>query len=209
MDKFIIYCSPIKSKQEYGKAYAAYSHNCGIKLLQKAFLDTAGIEITEDMIKKSPSGKPYIENTPYCFSISHCDGLAVCALSEYETGVDCERIRAVKPRVIKRCYNDTEAEYIRTSGNPDGAFTALWTLKESYVKMTGEGVSAINASVCFDLDSERALFSAGAEFYCRRAFDSYYISLCLRNDGIKKCFIENTYFNIDNDYILLYNILDN
>lgn len=33
-----------------------------------------------DEVKRTENGKPYIENSDYCFSISHSETLAVCAL---------------------------------------------------------------------------------------------------------------------------------
>ena len=73
-------------------------------------------------------GKPAFRNCPaYHFSLSHTDGLALCAFSDAPVGVDAERLRPVEP---------ARAERLRLSAD-SASFFAEWTVRESRVKLRG------------------------------------------------------------------------
>lgn len=210
-DKPMIFVSPIKKKSAIKKGYHEYSHKCGMLLLEKAFLHI-DLAFSENDIIKAKSGKPYIKNDPVHFSISHCDGLAVCVLSKNEIGVDCESVRRTSNAVMERCYGDSEKQNVINSDS-DTTFSRLWTLKESYVKMTGDGIASDLKTKCFDIENGRTLFESGAEFYhygCQFNKEDYFISVCVKTDEKNLAeTIQVTNFDIDNKHILLYNISDN
>ena len=83
--------------------------------------------------------KPHIDGNPLYFNLSHSGSLAVCAISETETGVDVEKIRPVSLRPSRK-FTEYEQESIKASFNPNLEFLKLWSLKESRVKCTGEGL---------------------------------------------------------------------
>lgn len=89
-------------------------------------------------------GKPYFKNFPVYFSLSHSGDYVFCVFSEQEVGAD---IQYKKPddgeRVVKRFF--TEAERKAWENCADGKereklFGRLWTRKEAYGKLTGEGI---------------------------------------------------------------------
>lgn len=85
-------------------------------------------------IKKTPSGKPYIEgdftDSVYkYFNISHSGNYSVCAFADVPVGIDIEKIHPVSKRVIDRFLN---------SCAPEDAIR-MWTRRESFGKMTGGG----------------------------------------------------------------------
>ena len=82
-------------------------------------------------IKKSPSGKPYLDGVcDYThFNISHSGNYTVCAFSDSVVGIDIERIRPISQRVIDRFLN----------GCPQSKAINKWTQRESFGKMTGNG----------------------------------------------------------------------
>lgn len=212
MNKPLLFLSPIKKKSEYKSGYHRYSHRCGIALLKKAF-SHIGKEISENDILMSEKGKPYIDGSKIFFNISHCDGLAVCVLSDKPVGVDCESVRKASTAVMKKCFGKNEADYINNCENRNNAFTRIWTLKESYVKMTGDGVSSTLTDKCFDIDEGRVLFESGAEFIHYDFLldeEQYFISVSFVTDDKKReNSIEKPFFDIDNEHILLYNVSDN
>lgn len=79
------------------------------------------------------NGKPYLKNDELFFNLSHSDNLSVCAISDVEIGVDCERVAPAKPHVLERIFNELERETAKS----DKAFTEIWTKKESVVKYYG------------------------------------------------------------------------
>lgn len=212
MNKPLLFLSPIKKKSECNSGYHRYSHRCGIALLKKAF-SNLGKEISENDILMSEKGKPYIDGSKIFFNISHCDGLAVCVLSDKPVGVDCESVRKASTAVMKKCFGSIEADYVYNSEDKNIAFTRIWTLKESYVKMTGDGVSSSLTDKCFDIDEGRALFESGAEFIHYDFLldeEQYFISVSfVTNDKKRENSIEKPFFDIDNEHILLYNVSDN
>lgn len=212
VEKPLIFVSPIKKKSVIKSGYHGYSHKCGILLLEKAF-SHIGLDFSENDIVKAENGKPYIKGNLVYFSISHCDGLAVAVLSKAPVGVDCESVRHTSGAVMKRCYGDSEKDYILTSADSDKTFSRLWTLKESYAKMTGEGVGSDLKMKCFDEENGRTLFESGAVFYyygTRFNNEDYFISVCVKTDDKKSAdIIKKSDFDIDNKHILLYNVSDN
>lgn len=83
-------------------------------------------------------GKPAFRDAPSChFSLSHTEGLALCAFSDAPVGVDGERLRPVDP---------AQAERLRLSADST-AFFAEWTARESRVKLRGGSVLKCRAPV--------------------------------------------------------------
>lgn len=184
----MIYIKSIIGKKEYGKGYHLYCHNEGIALLDYAVsCEYPDFSFCEVDIKKGYRGKPYIEASPFCFNISHTDGLVVCALSQSEIGVDAESIREATDRVMKRCYSDSEIAYVDSAEDKDTEFTRLWTLKESYVKLTGEGIATDLKSICFDLENAES-FSDKLSFSQLMIGNTHIVSICRKGNSVKISF---------------------
>ena len=83
-------------------------------------------------------GKPRIEGLE--FNLSHSENLVICVVSEKPVGCDVEEIRKAPRGVGKRYFSENEQAYLSGFNGEeyDKAFFKLWTMKESYVKMTGK-----------------------------------------------------------------------
>ncbi len=173
----MVYIKKITAKKEYDGAYKKLCHNEGLELLKYAVFNEYSYSFSEEDILKGEHGKPYIENASFSFNISHCDGLVVCAVSEKEIGIDAEDIRKVTDRVMKRCYSDSEIAYVNSCRDKDVEFTKLWTLKESYVKLTGEGIATDLKAISFSLENATA-FTDDISFSQLVINDKYIVSLC-------------------------------
>lgn len=154
-------------------------HEIAVNMLKRGFRDFFQTEFREADVERKEYGKPYYAANPNLkFNISHCrDGVAV-VISDREVGVDVESMRRVNRRTVKKCCSREEISYVfreressqeeSISGNlvmPNHPcekeendilqdaeakrFLTLWTLKESYVKMTGEGLRTSFDQVCF------------------------------------------------------------
>jgi 4'-phosphopantetheinyl transferase len=80
------------------------------------------------------------------FNLSHCDDLAVVAVSrECEMGVDveCERIVPDVFAVAKMVFSPPELQSLVEAAEPERSrrFLHYWTRKEALIKGTGEGIS--------------------------------------------------------------------
>lgn len=98
--------------------------------------DPAKIFVRED-------GKPC--HPDLFFNLSHSGGGVALALSEEgEVGCDTERLRPV-PMCVERAFFPAEKRYLEGAEDRALAFFRLWTGKESYLKMTGEGLKGLRS----------------------------------------------------------------
>lgn len=87
-------------------------------------------------------GKPYLLDCPdFHFNISHCPQGCVCAVSDKPIGVDIQDIRPFSQAIANHCCSSEELLLLEQSTDPAACFTRMWAMKESYLKMTGEGIS--------------------------------------------------------------------
>lgn len=84
------------------------------------------------------NGKPYAEGI--FFNVAHSGNYAFGVSSDYEIGCDVEIIKQAHLDIAKRFFTAQEYIYISDSENKDNIFFKLWTIKESYIKFTGEGL---------------------------------------------------------------------
>lgn len=127
-------------------------------------------------ILREDSGKPYFAKLPLSFSLSHADGLAISALSDTSVGVDIEWLDRTRniDGISGRFFTSLEQSEIFRAPDKPLAFYSLWTKKEAYAKLTGEGL----VSVCSSKPLEARFKQYILEFEGRRAI----ISICTQND---------------------------
>lgn len=99
----------------------------------------------EPVICRTANRKPYFTSLPYFFSLSHACSLSVAALSDKCIGVDVEFIDKQRDifNLSKKFFSPNEQEHILNSTDPFFEFYSLWTKKEAYAKLTGEGIISI------------------------------------------------------------------
>lgn len=87
------------------------------------------------------SKKPFFKNMPEVhFSISDSGSYWACAFASEEIGLDIQKIQEVKAqRISRRFFHPLEVKWLEENGWE--YFIRIWTLKESYVKYTGRGMS--------------------------------------------------------------------
>jgi len=93
---------------------------------------------------KNEFGKPFLkDHADFYFNISHSGDWVVCAIGKREVGIDIEQIKPVDISIAKRFF--TEIEYKDLMRIPERfrveRFYNFWTMKESYIKYKGEGLS--------------------------------------------------------------------
>ncbi len=100
--------------------------------------------ITNPQIAYSVYGKPYLTEYPdiYC-NISHCQKGCVCVISDHEVGVDIQDIRPFSWDIAKRVCCDNELKMLECADDKARLFTTIWAMKESYGKMTGDGITGM------------------------------------------------------------------
>lgn len=87
--------------------------------------------------------KPFLRGNNFYFNISHSGPHVVVAVSKGEVGVDIELMDFRKNvlDVAERFFSHEEYKFIKEkkSGERVDTFYRIWSLKESYVKATGNG----------------------------------------------------------------------
>ncbi len=98
-------------------------------------------------------GKPYyIGDKQIYFNCSHSGDYIVCALSTEEIGVDIEQIGEEYFEIARQCFSPEE-NYAIISAKENSRrkmFYTYWTLKESYIKLKGKGLSIPLHSFSFE-----------------------------------------------------------
>lgn len=161
-----------------------------------------GVAYNDDTIGFNKYGKPYLKNSELYFNISHCTGLGVCSIDSCETGVDVELIRDYPVRVMNRSFSLGEINTIKNSARPDETFFRLWTLKESFVKALGIGISypLKKAEFYFDGNGIKASGCDGFSFIQYIINDTFVCSLCLKKQvksKIEKIHENSSFFTLN------------
>ncbi|NIZ13563.1 4'-phosphopantetheinyl transferase superfamily protein [Phaeobacter sp. HF9A] len=121
-------------------------------------------------LKTGWNGRPELcDARALSFNLSHSGGyvaLAVCA--EAPVGVDIEQVRP-RPsarRVVERLFAPEEKRLLLTlaEGEFASAFLRLWTLKEAFIKATGEGLARSLSSFAIDWRQPRLLRGAAQPY---------------------------------------------
>ncbi|MCM1190854.1 MAG: 4'-phosphopantetheinyl transferase superfamily protein [Butyrivibrio sp.] len=93
------------------------------------------------------TGKPYFVNMPLYFNLSHSGEYVLCAVSSREVGADIQRIQSVDVmKLAKRFFSEPECrvlERCESVWEQQRLFFELWSRKEAYGKLTGEGITAV------------------------------------------------------------------
>lgn len=163
----------------------------GAGILLDSFLKQYDSSEREVGFAVSEYGKPYFETlSALQFSISHSGTIAAAAFSDQDIGCDVEKKGEMDLQVAKRFFCEDEIEMILRQNSEEERrrlFFRYWTLKESFVKITGQGLHLSLNSFCILLNEKN--ISVRQEIdrkkYFFAEFDSipdYSCSLCALED---------------------------
>lgn len=94
--------------------------------------------IEENSIRYTDNGKPYTDNI--YFNIAHSGNFAFGVSSQESIGCDVEIINKAHTEIAKKHFTKKEYNYLLNSKDSLSAFYKIWTIKESYIKFTGNGL---------------------------------------------------------------------
>ena len=135
----------------------------GLLLRRAAFEAGLGPSVLAGL-SEGAHGKPYLPEGAFHFNLSHSGLYAACAAFREEIGIDLEAAVSLSEAVKKRIFTGEERAFMRSAeaariarrmpaagtkeGGPENAAgICLWTVKESYLKMKGTGITVDPASV--------------------------------------------------------------
>ena len=115
---------------------------------------TLGVDSERIVFNKSKNGKPFLNSTELHFNLSHSGDYVVMAASDLEVGIDIELIRTINYRIAERFFSPDEVSILnsKAGSNKLEYFFDLWTLKESYLKLIGTGLTRSLSSFTIEFD---------------------------------------------------------
>ena len=129
-------------------------HLAGRVLLVEMYRRYVGEELPP--IRVTERGKPYFEDSPWHFSISHSKRHVFCALSQTPIGIDGEELdRKLNPKLAEKILSSTEREEYEQASDRNLALLKFWVLKEAQAKCTGEGLKGYPNHTNFSLSDPR------------------------------------------------------
>jgi 4'-phosphopantetheinyl transferase len=160
------------------------------------------------IIDKNAYGKPYIKNSHIFFNISHAGDWVVCAISSHDIGIDIEQIEKNRHNIsdiAQHFFHEEEYHFLQTKSEAQwyDTFYDLWTLKESYIKWLGIGLSkSLNSFICKIQDSRIDVIDEGhsfSPFFKQYPLDDYKLSVCSSTSILPE---EFSIIDIKNDLLL-------
>ena len=101
---------------------------------------------------RAPLGKPvFASGQGLEFNLSHSGTLALCALDYDPVGVDIQLVKSWRPSLPRRVCSPEQLEWLEQQEDVWRGFTALWAMKESRVKQSGQGLRGSIAAISVPL----------------------------------------------------------
>lgn len=179
----------------------------GELLIRTVIVENLKISNKYIRFNKNQYGKPYLKEYPnFCFNISHSGDFVLCAIDDKAIGIDVEEVKYIECEEIgKNFFTVKEVDYIV---NQDlkfqlDRFYEIWTLKESYIKCCGQGLSIPLKSFSIEIDQfDNIKVSSNNEYkeHVFKLFDielGYKVAVCSLNKEIS-----NNIIRLDQNYLI-------
>ena len=133
-------------------------------------------------------GKPYLPGGP-CFNLSHSGNYVLLAVDNAPVGADIEQHAPLPEEELLKmaglAFHPAEAQSFAQNPAPK-LFYDRWALKESYIKLTGAGLSLDPASFCVKMEDDGDMPGTPPGTACHlwlcRAFPGHSAAVCLRHE---------------------------
>ncbi|QAA33941.1 4'-phosphopantetheinyl transferase family protein [Clostridium manihotivorum] len=148
-------------------------------LIRTIVIDNLNIHNKCISFNKNQYGKPYLESYPsFNFNISHSGEYVLCAIDDKPIGVDVEEIKPIDCEgIVKSFFTEEEFEYIVSKELKFSLnrFYEILTLKESYIKCCGQGLSIPLSSFSIQIDQSKDIKVIKHNEYTQHAFKLFNI----------------------------------
>ena len=176
------------------KRTSALQRSLFAELLSR-FIISQKLELSPHNIvfSRSKNGKPFLENSNTKFNLSHSGDWVVMAIAEAEVGIDVELIRPVNYHIAERFFSKDEVTILNLREGKDklNYFFDLWTLKESYLKLIGTGLTRSLSSFTVHMNSGKFVISEeGNKMNTKVFFRQYSLS---ENYKLSVCSYDNNF----------------
>lgn len=118
--------------------------------------------------------KPKVQGVDKKFNMTHSHKCVAAAISDFEVGIDVEGEKNITDNLINFTMNKNEIIKIKADKSN---FYRYWTNKESYLKLTGQGINVILTSLDLSSFSDSVFTYKDAKFYTE-THEGYSLSVC-------------------------------
>lgn len=145
---------------------------------------------TPFLVKYQEKGKPGLTDRPDIhFNLSHSGGYVCCAAGDEPVGVDIEKKTDMKEKIAQRFFTQEDNRRLLEAKPEEkkDLFFRMWSIKESYIKFTGQGMTKGLSS--FEIDwkinavYEKEDTQPAAYFSEKDGISGYSFCVCFRTPG--------------------------
>ena len=136
-EKEDFFLSQVPIQREISHWHKRLQHLAGRLLLKEMYPD-----FPVNLILIADTKKPYLEDEPYHFSISHCgDYAAVIVSKTFRVGVDVELVNDKIEQIQQKFISKAEFQMLsdQVAMNHVQSLTLCWSVKETVYKWWGKG----------------------------------------------------------------------
>ena len=152
-------------------------------------LETYGLKEKSVEYEFGEWGKPTLKYHPNIhFSLSHSGDYAICSIGDKAMGNDIELIRQGRLKVADRFFAKEELDWMYAMQDEEEVtqrMFRIWTMKESFLKATGKGISLSLGDFAVVVDEEkqkiRVKHSFNAKYYHMKEYSEipgYRVAVC-------------------------------
>ena len=157
---------------------------------------------SKEQVATEENGKLYLPGVNnFYFSLSHSGEYAACVVSDVPVGVDIQQKRKTRANIAKRFFQWEEAKKIesRQGEEQTDLFFRYWTGKESYLKLTGQGIFGGMDNFFVDLEEKRIVdnYNHNQQIYLKeyKCLEDYYISVACYSKNFAM-FVKKIYYKL-------------
>jgi len=156
-------------------------------LIRYILIKEHGFSNEEIQFGKNKYGKPHLDcGSDIHFNYSHSGNWIACAVDQSPIGIDVEEVNDIDFAISERFFSEGEVQYLNAKKEDakKECFFDFWTLKESYIKAIGMGLSKGLGSFTIQIDEEQGTIECdGWKFRQYDAGDDYKFSVCAEHEG--------------------------
>lgn len=152
--------------------------------------------LSDFFIDCDEKGKPFIVDGKLFFNLSHSGKYVMCVCGDENVGCDIQQVKPYNEKVAKRFFTPEENELLEKSNDKARVFTSLWTLKESALKLSGEGISGGLDRYDFSKYYNKEIFSMSGMSFYRTESEDYIFAIC-SSDAAVPTYIDITDIKIN------------
>ncbi|MGN1131954.1 MAG: 4'-phosphopantetheinyl transferase family protein [Ruminococcus sp.] len=186
--------SPYRQKKTDSFRFRKDKNLClGAGILLDYALKEFGLSEKEMTYSVGKAGKPSFENhSQIHFNISHSHKCAIVSVSDKAVGCDIELVTEQNLDIAQKFFHKNEYMYLKNlndSHEQASAFFRLWTLKESYVKALGMGMTKPFHCFAVEIGDKITISDSQREsphFFREYRFGEYMIACCSEQDSFQE-----------------------